>query len=286
MRPSEAHTAGLAPLATARTSYVRTGSETSYHSWTGFPRSHRAPLTSSVTSAPSSDAIHTPDTSGIGPDVPWSSTRTHSIGSSGRSVLGVTGGPKTGCAAPDQPLRTPVRGVPPHPRLPLSAPQVPPTGFNTSSVFDDSNGDGPDLDEEVSEAEDDIDEAEDNHDDDNVSEAAGKAKGKRGKAPRPGGLAIVSYKESQAPRTTRYKLFEDGEIINWLCSPEAPIEWIDEAFLPDQSKARPKPVFQKVSRISNVFIPIANILQSRCLSKPALSYARLVPYTNVSTRSG
>jgi hypothetical protein len=253
----EAHMARLPPLqATVPVgfppmSYVRTNSEASYRSWTGFPPSHRAPLASSVTSAPSSEAVHTPDTSGIGPDVPWSSTRAHSIGSSGRSVSGATGGPKTAYIAPSaQPLRTPVYEALFHPQAPPPASQGPPTtDFHASGISDDNNNDELNLDEEANEGED-----EDEYDDADKSGVASKAKGKRSNGLQPGGLPTVSFKESRLPRTTKYKLFEDGEIIDWICSPEAPIDWINEALLPQQPKANPKPVFQLVSRASAILI--------------------------------
>jgi hypothetical protein len=169
------------------------------------------------------------------------------MGSSGRSISGATGGPKTAYVAP--PLGAPVYEVPPQSRAPPPAQQIPPpTGWDATNVLSDGENDEPYVDEDASDDdEDNIHETEVNI----PSEVPGDAKGKRHKAGWPGGEAEVSPNDALLPRMTKYKLFEDGEMINWLCAPDAPLDWVDEALHPDQSKAHPKKVFSLVSRVSD-----------------------------------
>lgn len=114
---------------------------------------------------------------------------------------------------------------------------------------DDNRGEG-DSEEEVSEEE---DELKDNEEDNNKGKRRGsgtatKPKGKRtGAASRPGGPYSVSVEEAALPRTAQYKLFEDGDLIEWLCHSLAPVDWIDQVLIPGQSKGRLQPVFHLVS---------------------------------------
>ncbi|KAF8602756.1 hypothetical protein BDV93DRAFT_545144 [Ceratobasidium sp. AG-I] len=235
----------LAPLAGPATrshaiSHARSGSEASYGSWSALTHDQR-PFAASVTSAPSSDAVHTPDTSRIGPDLPWSSTRAHSINSSSRSASSAVGGPKAAFVAPAaQPLHLPVYHAPQ-----MAPPGPPTTGLPVGGDQDSNNLGEADSDEEGSEHD---DEFQDDVDEQHGGSATTKSKGMRAPAiRRVGGPAVVPPDVALQARGTVIKFFEHGEMINWLFDPEAPTAWAKLAVSTEQSRAKPHQIFELMS---------------------------------------
>ncbi|KAG8728531.1 hypothetical protein FRC10_004859 [Ceratobasidium sp. 414] len=116
-------------------------------------------------------------------------------------------------------------------------PHAPPLpGFHT---FDFNIGDGgvPNLDDEVGGDDDGGYENEDKigHEDNNHA-VVSKPPVKCGKTLRPGGPPYVDPERAERPRGKKYTLFEDGEMINWLCHPSALVEWINDALAPQSAK--------------------------------------------------
>ncbi|KAG8733102.1 hypothetical protein FRC10_000419 [Ceratobasidium sp. 414] len=159
--------------------------------------------------------------------MPWPSAHTRSTESSARLLFSATGGPKIGPAQPPHAL---IHEVMPNPHVPL------PPGFHT---FDFNVGDGsvPDLDDEVGSDDDGGYENKDEigHEDNNHV-VISKPPVKRGKTLRPGGPPYVDPERAERPCSKKYALFEDGKMINWLCHPSTPVEWINDALAPQSAK--------------------------------------------------